>query len=69
MVLAGPPVVVGALVLCLHHSPATLHNSAFPHNRRELREIEATAVAFQVAAEEATTWEFDRVRVVGVVPV
>ncbi|KAL4436350.1 hypothetical protein ABPG77_009912 [Micractinium sp. CCAP 211/92] len=27
--------------------------------RRELREIEATAVAFQVATEEATSWEFD----------
>jgi len=30
--------------------------------RRELREIEATAVAFQVATEEATAWEFDGVR-------
>jgi hypothetical protein len=29
--------------------------------RRELHEIEASAVAFQVATEEATAWEFDGV--------
>lgn len=40
--------------------PALLY--MFQACRRELREIEATAVAFQVATEEATTWEFDAVR-------
>ncbi len=29
--------------------------------RRELREIEASAAAFQAATEEASTWEFDSV--------
>lgn len=54
---------LGAICL-LSSCPCLVHYSAplCVRRRRELRDIEATAVAFQVATEEATAWEFDGVR-------
>lgn len=61
-----PTSVIMSALAHRRRSPSTAPpNAPCPARRRELREIEATAVAFQVATEEATSWEFDAVSIRG----